>query len=66
VVRIAIYDGPMSGNRAEELREEISARAVAVEDNPSEPGQPTLVGIVATLMNEVAELKARVEQLEEV
>ncbi|HWN73557.1 MAG TPA: hypothetical protein VNN15_07120 [Solirubrobacterales bacterium] len=56
----------MSGNRAEELREEISARAVAVEDNPSEPGQPTLVGIVATLMNEVAELKARVEQLEEV
>jgi hypothetical protein len=56
----------MSGNRVEALREEISARAVAVEDNPSDPGQPTLVSILATLMNEVAELKARVEQLEEV
>jgi hypothetical protein len=50
--------------RSEELREEIGERAKAVEPNSVEPGEPTLVGLVAAMLNEIAELKERVEQLE--
>lgn len=51
--------------RSEELRDEMAERAKAVEPNEQVPGQPTLVGLVAVMMNEIAELKERVEQLEQ-
>ena len=35
-----------------------------VEQNPVHPGEPTLTGLVATLINEVSELKERIEVLE--
>lgn len=50
--------------RSEQLRAEIADRARLVEQNPVHPGEPTLTGLVATLINEVSELKERIEVLE--
>jgi hypothetical protein len=50
--------------RSGELRDQMAKRAELVDENKVQPGAPTLVGLVAVLMNELAELKERVEILE--
>ena len=52
--------------RFEQIREEIRQRAMTVEDNPVYPDQPTTVGWIVALWDELAELRMRVETLERI
>ena len=55
-------DDPLE--RAQKIRDEIVERARGVEDNPVVPGEPTLVGLMTTMLDEIALLRARLEDLE--
>jgi hypothetical protein len=50
--------------RLEQIRDEITERARAYEPNTVEPGQPTLIGYLVTMLDEITRLRARVEDLE--
>jgi len=52
-------------SRVDELFDQLMERARAYEPNEMVPGQPTAVGFTSTLVREIAELKERVERLEQ-
>ena len=54
----------MDDERLQQIRDDLQARAVAVEANAVNPGMPTLTGWLITLAGDLAELRARVEDLE--
>lgn len=50
--------------RLQQTREDIRQRAAAVEDNPVHPGEPTVTGWLTVMVDEIASLKTRVQELE--
>jgi hypothetical protein len=53
-----------SNDRLQQIRDEITERARAFEANPQDPQQPTLIGWLVTMLQEITELRVRVEELE--
>ena len=50
--------------RFNQIREEIRQRAAAFEDNTVVPDEPTLTGWLVVMVDEIAGLRLRVENLE--
>jgi hypothetical protein len=50
--------------RLQQIRDEITDRARAYEPNTQEPDQPTLAGWLVTMLQQITELRARVDELE--
>jgi hypothetical protein len=49
----------------QEIKDELMERAAAKEDNIVHPGQPTLSGIVAVLIEEAVAMRQAVEEVKE-
>ena len=53
----------MTDERRQQLRDELQQRAAAAEPNTEYPGQPTLVGWMQALIDEVVDLRLELERL---